>query len=249
MADAVDVAAADHLQHLFYVDLRRGQQHLAQQAVGEFGAAFVQVQPAVGHDLAHQAETVGVDAARRHAHQHVADPNLRAVDQPLLLDHAHRESGDVVLAVGIHARHLGRLAAHQRAAGLAAALGDARHDGLDLPGLVAAHGHIVEEQQRLGPLRQHVVDAHGHGVDADGVVLVHGERQLELGAHAVGAAHQHRFLHLERREVEHAPEGADVAHHAQARSRRHVLLDAPHHFVSGLEIHAGLFITFSHYVN
>ena len=41
-------------------------------------------------------------------------------------------------------------------------------------------------------------------------------------------------------------ESADVAHHTQTRGRGHMLFDAPHHFVSGFEIHAGLFITLSH---
>ena len=42
------------------------------------------------------------------------------------LDDADAEAGQVVVAVGVHARHLGGLAADQRAAGLPAALGDAR---------------------------------------------------------------------------------------------------------------------------
>ena len=41
------------------------------------------------------------------------------------LRRAHREAGQVVVAVAVHARHLGGLAADQGAAGLAAALGDA----------------------------------------------------------------------------------------------------------------------------
>ena len=100
--------------------------------------------------------------------------------------------------------------------------------------------------QRLGALRQHVIDAHGHGVNADRIVLVHLEGQLELGAHAVGAAYEHRLLHIQGREVEHPAESADVAHHTRTRGRSHVLLDAPHHFIPGFEIHAGLFITLSH---
>ena len=48
-----------------------------------------------------------------------------AVDDPALLDHADAEAGEVVFALGVHAGHLGGLAADQRAAGLLAALGDA----------------------------------------------------------------------------------------------------------------------------
>ncbi len=223
VADAVHVAAADHFEHLLHIDFRRGEQHLAQLFVRQLGIDLVQVQAVVRTNLAHEAEAVGVHAARGDAHQHVAGPDLRTVDELRLLDDAHRETGDVVLALGVHARHLGRLAAHQRTARLTAAVGDARDDGLDLLGFVVPHGHIVEEHQRLGTLRQHVVDAHGHGIDADRVVLVHLEGQLELGSHAVGTAHEHRLLHLQGREVEHAAECTDVAHHAQARGRGHVL--------------------------
>ena len=246
VADAVHVAVANHLQHLLHIDFRRREQHLAELFVRQFGIGLAQVQAVVRDDLAHEAEAVGVHAARRNAHQHVARPDLRTVDQLRLLHNAHRESGDVVFALGVHARHLGGLAAHQRTAGLTAAVGDTRDDGLDLLGFIAPHGHVVEEHQRFGALRQHVVDAHGHGINADRVVLVHLEGQLEFGSHAVGPAHEHRFLHLEGREVEHTAEGADVAHHTQTRGRGHMLFDAPHHFVSGFEIHAGLFITLSH---
>jgi hypothetical protein len=43
----------------------------------------------------------------------------------ILLDDADAESGQIVVLAVIHARHLRRFAAHQRAAGLHATLGDA----------------------------------------------------------------------------------------------------------------------------
>ena len=107
-------------------------------------------------------------------------------------------------------------------------------------------GHIVQEEQRLCPLRQHVVDAHRHGVYAYGVVLVQRERNLQLGAHAVGAAHQHRFLEAKGGEVEHTPEGAYSAHRALACGRCNMGLYSSDHFISGLQVHAGLFVSFSH---
>ena len=103
-------------------------------------------------------------------------------------------------------------------------------------------GHIIQENQRFGALREHIVHAHCHGIYAYGVVLIHGESDLELGAHAVGAAHQHRFLHPQGREVEHPPEGADVSHRTHAGSRRNVLFDSSYYLVSGLQIHAGIFV-------
>ena len=55
---------------------------------------------------------------------------LRAVDDRVLLDHAHAEAGEVVVLAVVHAGHLRGLAAHQRGAGLHAALDDAAHDRL-----------------------------------------------------------------------------------------------------------------------
>jgi hypothetical protein len=73
-----------------------------------------------------------------------------------------------------------------------------------------AGGEIVEEEHRLGALHQDVVDAHRDQVDADGVVAVELEGQLELGADAVGAGHQHRLL-VFLRDLEQRAEAADAA--------------------------------------
>ena len=59
-------------------------------------------------------------------------------------------------------------------------------------GIVAAHGDVIEEEQRLGAGTEAVVDGHGDQVDADGRVPAGGEGQLELGADAVGRGDQHR---------------------------------------------------------
>jgi hypothetical protein len=117
----------------------------------------------------------------------------------------------------VHAGHFRGLAADQRAARELAAAGDAADHGRGGVHVQLAAGEVVEEEQRLGALHQHVVDAHGHQVDADRVVHVPLEGQLELGADAVGAAHQHRLLvalgHLEQR-----AEAADAGQHAFAHA-------------------------------
>ena len=58
--------------------------------------------------------------------------------------------------------------------------------------VVAAHGDVIEEQQRLGTGAQAVVDGHGDQVDADGRMPAGGEGQLELGADPVGRGDQDR---------------------------------------------------------
>ena len=47
---------------------------------------------------------------------------------------------------------------------------DALDDLLQQRRIVVRHGHVVEEEQRLGPAAQGVVDAHRHQVDAHRVV-------------------------------------------------------------------------------
>ncbi len=85
------------------------------------------------------------------------------------LGRADGEACEIVVAIGIHAGHLGGLAADQRAARAAAAFGDAGHEAAADVDLELAAGIVVEEEQRLGALHDDVVDAHRHQVDADRV--------------------------------------------------------------------------------
>ena len=133
---------------------------------------------------------------------------------------AHGKAGEVVVLAVIHARHFGRLAADQRAAGLAAAFGDAADDRGALVGIELAGGEIVEEEQRLGALHDDVVDAHGDEVDADRVVLAGIDGDLQLGADAVIGRDQHRIGEAGGLEVEQAAEAADLAVGARPRASR-----------------------------
>ncbi len=136
------------------------------------------------------------------------------------LDRADGEAGEIVIVALIEARHFGGLAADQRAAGLAAADGDAGdHGGADFR-LELAGGEVVEKEQRLGALHHQVVDAHGDEVDADGVVTAGFDGDLDLGADAVIGGDQHRVLEAQRLEVEQPAEAADFGVRPQgARSR------------------------------
>ena len=160
-----------------------------------------------------------MQAGRRQANQRIAGDNRATVDHARLLDDADDEAGDVVFAVGVEARHLRRLAAEQRAPVLAAA---ARHAADDLLGDIrrqASRREVVEEEERLGALHEDVVDAVVHEVGADGVVAARHERDLELGADAVGARDEHRLAVAVAVELEETAERADVGQHA-GRERR-----------------------------
>ena len=101
-----------------------------QQLVARRAAQFVnRVSRAVpGHfeqQLARQRVAVGVQPGGGQPEQHVAGADRRAGEHALALDRAHDEAGQIVFAGGVEARHLGGLAADQRAAVVPAAARDA----------------------------------------------------------------------------------------------------------------------------
>ncbi len=103
---------------------------------------------------------------------------------------------------------------------LAAGRGDAvDHLGADLRIELAA-GEIVEEEQRLGALHHEVVDRHGDEIDADRVVARSLDRDLDLGADAVGRGDQDRIGEAGRLEIEQAAEAADLGIRARPRGPR-----------------------------
>ena len=191
--------------------------------------------------LAHQAEAIAVHAAAGQAQHHVAGFHVSAGQDFGFLDGADGKASQVVFAGGVHAGHLGRFAAYQGAAGQLAAPGNAADHGRSGVHIQLAAGKVVQEEQRLCALHQHVVDAHGHQVYAHGVVHIPFKGQLELGAHAVGAAHQHWLLvalgHLEQR-----TKAANAGQHALAHGFLGQGLDAFHQCVTGVDVYACVFV-------
>ena len=126
------------------------------------------------------------------------------------------------------------------APGLPAALGDAGNDECGLLGVEVSGGVIIEEEERLGALDDEVVDAHGDEVDADRVEEPGLDRELHLGADAVGGGHQDRVGIAGGLEVEQAAETADRAIGAGALGRADRRLDQVDEAVSGRNIDAGI---------
>ena len=139
---------------------------------------------------------------------------------------------------------LGRLAAHQRAVGLDAALGHALDDLCDLLRDVAAAGDVVQEDQRLGTGADDVVDAHGHAVDADGVMLVQEHGQLQLGADAVGAGDEDRVLVTGAVQLKQAAEAAQTADAVLVHGAGDILLHQFNGTITGGDIHTGCCVAF-----
>jgi hypothetical protein len=173
------------------------------------------------------------------AQHHVARHDVAASDDLGFFHHANGKASQVVFAHRVHARHLGGFAANQRAAGLLAAGGDAFDHVGGLRHVQLAAGKIIQEEQRLGALHQNVVDAHRHQVDADGVVTVPVEGQLELGAHAIGAGHQHRFF-VFLGDFHQRAKAAQIAQHFRAHRPLGKRLDVFNQLVAGVDVHASV---------
>ena len=159
--------------------------------------------------------------------------------KPIAFGGAHRESGKVVLAVVVHARHLRRLAAHQGAAGLAAAFGDPGDHRARLRHRELAGGEIVEEKQRLGAGNDEVIDAHRDKVDPDRVVQAGVDRDLELGPDPIGGRDQHGVGKTGGSQVEQRAEAAEAPHHARSPGGTRQRLDRLDQCVAGRYVDAG----------
>ena len=205
-----------------------------------FRERLIQLRAADRQDFTDQRIAVGMRAGGSQTQQQVARRDPRPVDDPALLDHADAEAGQVVVARAVQPRHLGGFAAHQRRAGLSAAIGDALDHGGGHVHIQFAGGVIIEEEQGLGPDDQHVVDAHRHQIDADGVVAAQIQRQFELGADAIGAGHQHRLAVAVQRQFEQRAKTAQPAQHSGPEGALGVRLDAVHQPIAGFDVHPGV---------
>ncbi|GAB5376861.1 MAG: hypothetical protein AcusKO_33230 [Acuticoccus sp.] len=223
-------------QHGAHIDARRLEERAADRARAKGGAI---VEPAVGGELAHQREAVGVDAGARQRQEHVAGRERRSRQQVVALHGTDDEAGKVVVAGGVVAGHLGCFAADQRAARLAAAGGDPldhRGGGGDIE---RAGGVVVEEEKRLGALGENVVDAHRHEVDADAAVVGQLAGDAQLGADTVGGGDQERAGMPGGAEVECGAEAAEAGDRAGPPGGGGKRLDAFNQRVAGRHIHAG----------
>ena len=172
----------------------------------------------------------------------VACFDVCARQQRFALDRTDGKAGEIVVARRIQPRHLGGLAADQRAACLLAAVGDAGDHRLGHAEIELAGGEIVEKEQWLGTLHDDVVDVHGDEVDADAVVDAGLDGELELGADAVGGGDQHRVLEAASLEVEQAAETADAAEQAFALGLGRQRPDRLDQRVACVDIDAGIAI-------
>ena len=141
---------------------------------------------------------------------------------------------------GVHARHLGGLAADERAPASAQPAAMPSITRAAASTVEPAGGEVVEEEQRLGALADQVVDAHRHEVDADGVEPAGVDREPELGADPVGRGDEDRVGVARGLEVEERAEAAEPRHHPGPRGARRGRLDPLDERVAGVDVDAGL---------
>ncbi len=162
------------------------------------------------------------------------------IDDAVALDDAHAESGEVVVALRVHAGHFRGLAADQRAARQDAALGDAGDDAFRDVHREASGRVVVEEEEGLRALDDDVVRAHGDEVLADAVVQSGVDREPQLGADAVGAGDQDRPAPAALGDLDHRAEAADAGQHFRPMRTRDARLDALDEFLAGVDVDAGI---------
>jgi len=157
------------------------------------------------------------------------------------LDTADHEAREIIMPRRVHAWHLGRLAAHQRAARLTAAFCNPVTTFAPCP-CRASRRKVVEEEQRLRALRQHVVDAHGHQIDPDRFVSAGCEGEHQLGADTIRTRNKHRVLEPRRLQVEQPAETAQRAIGARTARRGRQRLDRVNQRVAFVDVDASVAI-------
>ena len=91
---------------------------------------------------------------------------------------------------------LGHFAANQSTTALAATLCDTADNLSYSLSFKLAHGHVIQEEQRLCTHGDNVINAHCNQVLAHRVVAVEQLSNGKLGANTIGAADQYRLFHV-----------------------------------------------------
>src|SRR5690606_6355651 len=185
---------------------------------------------------------VRVEPVRGEPDERIALPDAVLARALVLLDDAHDEAGQVVVARRVEVRHLRRLAAEERAPVLAAPLRDAGHDRLRNARLETAHPDVVEEEERPRALDEDVVHAVVDQIAPDRVVLAGEDCDFQLRPDAVRARDEHRPL-VPRGDPEQPAERARLGEDARHVRRTDELADPVLRPRRGLPVHAGVPIT------
>ncbi len=217
------------------IDPRRRQKIRSERPLPE-RRRRVQPEPRRLHDPPHQAVAVGMHPVRGEPEQHVALDHVPR-QRPAAFHRPDRETREVEIVAGIHARHLRRLATDERGARLAAAVGDPLDQPRRVLHVEPTRRVIVEKEQRLRPLADQIVDAHRHEVDPDPAEFAAIDGHAELGAHPVRRRHEDRIGVPRGLQIEQRPEPAETRHDARPPRALGRRLDPLDKRVAGVDVH------------
>jgi len=227
-------------QNACHVNARRFEQGFEERTLAQH---HVQGSATVRENLTNKRKSVGVGPAGCQPEDDVSRHHLAAVDDGVVLHHADAETRQVVIRIGVHAGHLGRLAANERHARQLAAAGDARDDLVRHCLVELAGGVVVEKVKRFGTLDDDVVGAHGDQVDAHAVMVSRVDGQAQFGAYTVGSGDQYRPAIAIHRQLEQPSEAAEAGHDAPAPGCFGQWLDALDKAIAAFDIDAGIAIS------
>ena len=136
---AMHQSFADQGQQARNIDPGRLDQRVDQQPVGIERRGGVELPIEIRRQSPHQRESIRMHTRTAKAEQDIAGCHLVSAKLLPAFHRANAETGKVVIAIGIHARHLCRFPADQSASGLLAAIGNACNDAFgdaifELPG-------------------------------------------------------------------------------------------------------------------
>ena len=178
-------------------------------------------------------------SARRQSDNDVACGNIAARQDFIAPHSADRKSSEIVIASLIDSRHFRGFAADQCASSFAAGPGNALdHRGADCR-IEFSAGEIIEKEQWFRALHHKIVDGHRDKIEADRVMTRCLDRDLDLGADAVGRRDQNRIDKTGGFQIEQATEAPDFGCGAGTRGRAHQWLDQVHHAVAGIDVDPG----------
>ena len=179
-------------------------------------------------------------ARGRQTDQHIARHDIGARQNFAAFNGTHGKARKIIIATRVHAGHLSRFAADERAASLAAAVSNAGDYALGCWHIQRAGCKVVEEEQWLGTLNDKIVDAHGHEIDANGGVVAGFDGDLELGADAVVGGDQNGVFEAGGLQIEQAAKAAEVGIGARPAGGPHQRLDGFDEAVAGIDVDAGI---------
>ena len=187
-----------------------------------------------------------MQAGRGETDECVPGADARPGDQVGARGDTDHEPGEVVIRVLVEAWQLRGLAADERHAVRQACARHARNQVRGLSRLQATDPEVVEEEEWICALHRHVVDAVVDEILAHGVVPAQRDRDLQLGADAIGRGHQHRIGPSVAVEPEEAAKAPDAAHHLGGRRSRRRLADQLNRPARLVQVDAGFAVGACH---